>query len=118
MSEITELLERSLFGVFGERDPQARAAVIAEVFSDDIRFADTEGVAVGHDEVNAKAGAILDAAPGFVFQIAGPVYEVQDLGSASWDFGPEGAEPVVSGVDIALVKDGKITSLHTYLTRS
>lgn len=38
-----------------------------------------------------------------------------DLGHLAWNFGPEGRPPVVRGVDTALVRDGLITSLYTFL---
>ena len=69
----------------------------------------------GHEEVNAKAAALLADAPGFVFTSAGPTLVNHDLGYLAWNFGPEGAPPVVRGVDIALVENGVIQSLYTLL---
>jgi hypothetical protein len=34
-SEISELMHRSLFRVFGERDPERRKAAIAETYSEE-----------------------------------------------------------------------------------
>jgi hypothetical protein len=113
---IAELMESSLYRVFGERDGAARRSVLARIYAENIAFADAEGVLTGHQALDIKVEKLLDGAPG-VFTAAGPVYEVQDLGCLSWDFGPVGQPPVVSGMDIALVADGRITSLHTVLTR-
>ena len=57
-----------------------------------------------------------DEAPGFVFTAGGPIYENHDLGYLAWHFGPEGQPPVVSGMDIAIVKEGRIATLYTLLT--
>lgn len=108
-------MRATLFEVFGERDPQKRAAAIARTYADDVVFSDPNDVVTGHAALDAKAQGILDGAPGFVFAHAGPAYTVQDLAYQAWGFGPEGADPVVRGVDIALVENGRIAKLYTLL---
>ena len=115
-SELQQLMPAILHRVFGERDPQKRRQAIDDVFAESIVFSDAEGVVTGRDALSEKAGAILDGAPGFVFQDAGPVRESQDLGVLEWHFGPAGQPPVVSGMDIATVVDGRVATLHTLLT--
>jgi hypothetical protein len=109
---IDELMRANLLGVFGERDAVRRKATIAETYAPDVVFSDPEGTETGHD---AKAQGLLDRSPGFVFAPAGPVHVVRDLGHLAWAFGPEGQPPVVRGVDVALVRDGLIASLYTFL---
>ncbi|MCJ1696491.1 MULTISPECIES: nuclear transport factor 2 family protein [Rathayibacter] len=110
------LLHANLVEVFGERDPEKRRAAIARLYTPDVEFLDPEEVVVGHDALHAKAQRLLDDAPGFVFSAAGPAYENHDLGHLAWNFGPEGAPPVVSGLDICLVVDGRIAKVYTTLT--
>lgn len=112
---LSELAHRNLLGVFGERDPQARARAIAETYTEDVTFADPEEVVTGRDAIGRKAQGLLDGAPGFVFRPAGPVRVVQDLVTLAWHFGPEGQPPVATGVDISLVVDGRIARLWTLL---
>jgi hypothetical protein len=50
-----------------------------------------------------------------VFAPEGAVHAVRDLGHLAWGFGPEGQAPVVRGVDVALVRDGLIVNLYTFL---
>ena len=69
----------------------------------------------GRSAVVAKAQALLDAAPGFVFAPRGPVYTSAGLGALAWKFGPADGDPVATGMDIALVQDGLIATLHTVL---
>ena len=38
------------------------------------------------------------------------------FGLMAWDFGPDGQPPVVSGIDVVLVRDGRIATMHTMLT--
>jgi hypothetical protein len=109
------LAHRNLLGVFGERDPQARAAAIRETYAEDVTFADPEEVIVGWDEIDRKVQRLLDEAPGFVFTPVGEVRTVQNLTLLSWQLGPAGEPPVVRGTDISIVEDGRIKHLYTML---
>ncbi|MET8845844.1 nuclear transport factor 2 family protein [Amycolatopsis sp. NPDC004625] len=113
MTTVAELMEANLLKVFNERDDERRAKAIAGTYAPDVEFADPEGLATGHDELNAKAKGLLAQSPGFVFAPAGPVLVNQDLGHLAWQLGPEGAPPVVRGIDVALVEDGLIKKLYT-----
>ncbi len=113
---IGDLMHANLLEVFNERDPDRRRAAIARTYTDDVAFHDAEGVITGPSAMNDKVQHLLDDAPGFVFRPEGPLREVDDLGMQAWGFGPEGQPPVVAGIDVALVHDGRITSVHTVLT--
>lgn len=115
MADIEELMRANLLEVFGERDGERRRAAIARTYTDDVRFLDPDEVVTGPDALDAKAQRLLDEAPGFVFRPAGAVHVVHDLGHLPWEFGPEGQPPVVRGVDVALVRDGRIASVYTFL---
>jgi SnoaL-like domain len=110
-----ELLERMLQGVFNEPDPQRRAAVIAEVFTEDAVFADAERTATGRDELAATVTGLLAQGPGMVFAPAGPFRGVGDMGMRPWRLGPPGGEPVLGGLDVVHVVDGRIARLWTML---
>ncbi|EOD66402.1 nuclear transport factor 2 family protein [Amycolatopsis vancoresmycina] len=115
MATVAELMEANLLKVFNERDDERRAKAIAETYAAGVEFADPEGFVTGHEALNAKARGLLDQSPGFVFSPAGPVLVNHDLGHLAWQLGPEGAPPVVRGIDVALIKDGVIEKLYTML---
>jgi hypothetical protein len=54
--------------------------------------------------------------PDFVFSAAGPVHVSRDLGLLAFNMGVPEQSPAVSGIDVALVRDGRIAELHTLLT--
>jgi hypothetical protein len=118
MTSVDEVLRRNLLEVFGERDGARRRGVIAELYAEDVVFQDPEGLVRGRDAIDAKVAALLDGAPGLVFRLTGPVRVSGDLGVLTWAFGPEDGAPVVSGTDIALITDCRITRLHTLLDGS
>ena len=108
-------MHANLFDVFGERDAAKRRAVIARIYTDDVQFLDPEEVVQGHAALDAKAQRLLDGAPDFVFAASGPIYENHDMGYLAWTFGPAGKPPVVSGVDVCFVVDGRIAKVYTVL---
>jgi hypothetical protein len=112
---MVELAHRNLLGVFAERDPQARADAIKEIYAEHVTFSDPDEVLVGHEALDRKAQQLLDNAPDFVFRPAGPVRVAQNHAHLPWHFGPDGQPPVVSGVDVSIVADGRITQLYTLL---
>jgi hypothetical protein len=113
-------MERNVLEVFGERDSARRKSVIRELYTEDCTFSDFESddLSVGRDALNARVEHLLEGAPGFVFRLAGPAQVIQDLGRAHWHFGPSDAGPAVTGMDVAVFKDGRISSLYAFLDKS
>jgi SnoaL-like domain len=112
-----QLLMRNLLDVFGERDAEKRAEAIAAIHAPDVTFYEPGGMTQGHEALGARVQVLLDQAPGFVFRAAGEPATNHDLARLSWQFGPAGGDPVVTGTDIARVSNGRIVSLYTFLDR-
>ncbi|MBM2614682.1 nuclear transport factor 2 family protein [Actinoplanes sp. LDG1-06] len=115
MDRLTELAENNLLRVFGERDPQARAKAIEETYAENVVFTDAEEELVGREALGAKAQKLLDQAPDFVFRATATAQIAGNLVMLPWALGPEGADPVVTGVDISIVEDDRIVKLYTLL---
>ena len=111
------LMERNLLEVFGQRDSERRALVIAEIYTADCTFNEAQEQVVGRDALNVRIEDILKEAPGFVFRAAGPAQVNHDLGRLHWSFGPAGALPVVTGMDVAVFRRGRIRALYTFLDK-
>jgi hypothetical protein len=109
------LLE-NLFAVFGERDPERRLEAIARNYTEDVIWTDPDGTTHGHEALSEGAQKLLDRMPSFVFSAAGPVHVSRDLGLLRFNLGVPKQPPAVNGVDVALVRDGRIAVLHTLLT--
>ena len=105
----------NLFAVFGERDPERRLEAIGRNYTEDVIWTDPDGTTHGHEALNEGAQKLLDRMPSFVFSAAGPVHVSRDLGLLSFNLGVPKQPPAVSGVDVALVRDGRIAVLHTLL---
>jgi hypothetical protein len=115
-ARIRELMLGNLFAVFNERDPERRSKAIAANYTDDVIWTDPDGTTQGRQALNEQAQKLLDRMPDFVFSAGGPVYVSRDLGLLAFNLGVSEQPPVVSGIDVALVRDGRIAVLHTILT--
>jgi SnoaL-like domain len=115
-ARIRELLLANLFAVFSERDPGRRLEVIARNYTEDVIWTDPDGTTQGHEAMNEQAQKLLDRMPDFAFSAAGPVHVSRDLGLLAFNLGVPEQPPAVSGIDVALVRDGRIARLHTLLT--
>jgi hypothetical protein len=62
------------------------------------------------------AQPLLDGLPGLAFAAAGPVHVSRDLGLLAFNMGVPEQPPAVSGIDVAIVRDGRIALLYTILT--
>jgi hypothetical protein len=112
-----QLMERNVLEVLGKRESGRRKSVIDELYTEDCTFFEADDHIIGRDALNAKVGHILEEAPGFVFRLAGQAEVNHDHGRLRWHFGPNRAAPVVTGMDVAVFKQGRIGSLYAFLHR-
>jgi len=108
-------MTRNLMDVFNQRDEFLRVLAMTEIFETSATFADHDGVVSGIEQISAKVHELHSRTPGFTFAQTS-FYELDDLGSLSWSYGPEDGEPAVTGTDTALIANGRITKLYTHLT--
>jgi hypothetical protein len=111
-------MERNVLEVFGQRDSERRKSVINELYADNCTFFEADDQIVGRDALSIKVESLLKEAPGFVFRLAGPAEVNHDLGRARWHFGPNGTAPVVTGMDVAVFKQGRISALYAFLDKA
>jgi hypothetical protein len=112
---IRELLLINLFVVFSERDPERRLKAIVANYTEDVVWSDSEATTHGHEELNERAQVVLDSTPDFVFNAAGPVQVLRDLGQLAFNYGVPERPPAVTGYDVVLVRDGRIAVLYTLM---
>jgi hypothetical protein len=112
---LAAVMERNLLEVFGERAADRRKAAIAEIYTEDCSFFEADERIDGREALSDKIEQILANSPGFVFGAAGPAQVNHDLGRLQWQFGPPGAAPVVTGMDVAFFEHGRVRLLYTFL---
>lgn len=110
------LMQAHLYRVFAERDVQKRRAAIRELYAEGVVVYELGVEANGHDGVDHTVNAILSKAPpSFVFGTFGQAIGHHGMGRMRWHFGPAGAPPVVTGLDVVQIVDGKITKLYVFV---
>ena len=103
---------------WNETDPAARRTLIDEVWADDADYVDPLAQVHGREAIDATIAAVQRQFPGFVFTLAGPVDAHHRQARFTWGLGPEGAEPLVVGFDVAVTDDdSKIVSVLGFLDK-
>ena len=112
---ISTLLTRNLYDVFGESDPARRRAAIDEIFTEDCVFYEPSGkVYRGRDEIDRGAEAIRATHPDFQYQPIGEPEELGNGGRIKWTEGRPGEAPVVAGTDFIIARDGRIAAIYLF----
>ena len=112
---IAELLNRNLQEVFGEGDAARRRAAIEELYTDDCVVYVPPGPVTGHDALDKFAGDLRATHPHFVYTPHGAPQALHNAGRLAWGSGPRGAAPEYTGLDVIIVRDGKIAALYVFL---
>jgi SnoaL-like protein len=103
---------------WNETDPAARRQLIESTWAAAASYTDPLAAARGHDEIDAIIAAVQSQFPGFVFSLAGPVDAHHHQARFTWGLGPDGAEPVVVGFDVAVTdEDHKIVTVLGFLDK-
>ena len=114
-NRIIELLHRNLQEVFGEGDAARRRAAIKDFYNDDCVLYAPTGVVIGHDALDKFAGDLRATHPHFVYTPRGEPQALHNGGILAWGSGPKGESPEYIGLDVVIVRDGKIAALYVFL---
>ena len=112
---IHELLHRNLQEVFGEGDARRRRTAIEELYTEDCELNVPPGKFVGHAALDKFAGDLRATHPHFVYTPHGEPQALQNAGRLAWSSGPRGEAPDYTGLDVIIVRDGKIAALYVFL---
>src|SRR5262245_30134410 len=108
---IHELLHRNLQEVFGEGDDARRRAAIDELYTEDCVLYMPPGVFIGRDALDKFAGDLRATHPHFAYTHLGAPQALHKAGRLAWGSGPPGEKPHYTGLDVIIVRDGKIAAL-------
>jgi hypothetical protein len=82
----------------------------------DASYIDPLAEAHGRDAIDATIAAAQAQFPGFVFTLAGPVDAHHRQARFTWGLGPDGAEPLIVGSDVAVTDDdGRLVTVLGFL---
>jgi hypothetical protein len=109
------LLSANLHRIFDETDVEKRKAAIVELWDEQGVFIDPEGLHEGSEKLSAAVTALQRHFPGFVFKETSPVQENCGAGRIAWEYGAPGQAPVVRGIDVGVMMDGKLVALYVFI---
>ena len=112
---IHELLRRNLQEVFGEGDARLRRTAITELYTEDCVVYVPPGAFVGHDALDKLAGDLRATHPHFVYTPHGEPQALHNAGRLAWGSGPRDETPAYTGLDVIIVRDGKIAALYAFI---
>ena len=114
---MNDLIERYL-SCWNETEPASRRKLIDDLWAEDASYIDPMAEARGRDAIDATIAAVQGQFPGFVFTSAGPVDAHHRQARFTWGLGPDGAEPIVIGFDVAVAdEDGRMTTVLGFLDK-
>jgi len=114
---VERMIERNLLEVFNGRDAASRRATIDELWDKDGVFIDPGGVHEGVEKINAVAELLFTQFEGYVFSVRGPGQSFHGVGRLPWSYGPPDDPQRMTGTDLGVTKDGKLTALTSSSTR-
>jgi hypothetical protein len=109
------LIRENLLRVFGERDAEKRRQAMDEIWAQDGIFIDPNGPHAGRAAIDHAIAELHNKVPDFVFAEIGPTEVFHRIGRLAWGFGTPGAPPAVTGLDVVITANGRITALYTFL---
>ena len=73
------------------------------------------GVLVGHDALDRFAGDLRATHPQFVYTPRGEPQALHNGGILAWGSGPKDEPADYTGLDVVIIRDGKIAALYVFL---
>lgn len=111
-----QLIEKYM-AVWNETDDQARAKLIADVFTAEATYTDPLVAVTGRDQIDGMVAVVRGQFPELGFQLAGPVDAHHDVARFIWHLGSPGEEPIAIGSDVAMITDGRIAHVVGFLDK-
>jgi hypothetical protein len=112
---VEKIMERSLLEVFNARDADSRRAAIDELWDKDGVFIDPGGVHEGVEKNNATVQLLFTQFEDYVFSVRGPGQSMHGVGRLPCSYGPPNDPQRLTGTDLGVRKDGKLTALYVFI---
>ena len=90
----------------------SRQGSIAQVYTADVAVNEPDAALTGHAGVEHAITALQAQLAGMAITRSGPLQQVQDLVLYPWTVAADGGPTVVSGHDILIIRDGKVSHLY------
>lgn len=100
---------------WNETDPNRRAALLSEGWSEQARYVDPMASVEGREQIGQLIGGVHERFPGFRFTLLGEPDGHGDHVRFSWSLGPAGSEPPIKGSDVVELHEGRFARVIGFL---
>lgn len=116
----TQSIVDAYFAMWNETDAHRRREIIATAWTEDASYVDPLFTAAGHDGLDALAAGAQQQFPGHRFRLTSAIDVHHDRARWGWDLvGPDGGDPVVVGVDYAVIApDGRLREITGFFEQA
>lgn len=118
MNNTEKLLEDSLLVIWNDRSSEKRKKSMEEIYAPDIAFYESDDgpAIIGFDAIDTLITNLQSQwPPEFVFQLTAAPRINHQVQHIQWRLGVPGQPPAATGMDIAIIQNGRIKSLHLLL---
>jgi hypothetical protein len=109
------LLKQHLYTVFGERDTLRRRAAIAVIWNKDGVFVCGFGAFAGVTLIDGAIQSIQEQFPHFVCSELSAPECFYGIGRLAWGYGLPNEPPQITGLNVAVVSNNRLSALYTFL---
>lgn len=120
MSTTLTVLEESLLKVWNSRNSNERQRIMERIYAPDIAFYEDDNSEpyVGINPINELIEKLQQPWPAdFEFTLVKPLKVNHNVQHATWSLGQPGAQPVATGIDVAVIENGKIKALYLFMDK-
>jgi len=104
--------------IWSEKDDAARTAAIVKIYSEGIEVIDPFCIIHGQEAMNEFITGLQNQNPGFIFSNAKPIQSHHNIARLFWSFGPASNPDQITGQDIFIFENGKISKLMIFIDES
>lgn len=112
MSDVNAVIDR-FFTFWSEPDPTRRQDLIAQTFTEEVRYVTPQFTVLGHDGIEGLVNELSSHLPGYRFLRAGEIDAHNDRARVGWEVvPPQGAVRFAGGVNFyEVAPDGRLSTI-------
>lgn len=103
------------FAIWSERNADKRAAMIKEVYTDDVEITDPHFVAHGHADLQQLISNLQAKFPERAFRLRQPIETHHHIARLFWQFGTAVEPAQETGQDVFILENDKIRQLLIFI---
>ena len=102
--------------IWNDTNEETRLVLMKEIYQDNVSFFDHESVVNGVVDLNGRINSLQHNNVNFKFSLI-KIDNNNNVVRYYWNYGPASNPELIAGMDLIILKNGKIRSLHVFLDR-